>query len=470
MQAPRNLEAEQSLLGAIIYDASLLDDLNLIRASHFFDPVHGRLFEAVKTRHQANELVDAITLATAFESDEGLKQIGGVNYLANLLNEACDGHAVADYAKIVTDMAARRAIIAACQDGVAKASNVALSDASEASRIAAEIEGALQRIEDVSAAGAGVLASRIAGNMTSLLQSKVDGKEWDLLTFGLPEIDQMLGPVGKNDVIILGGRTSMGKSAVAQQMAQMIAQQGKGVAFFAMEMSEEQMAARLLSAYATKQVAYSDIAKGNISRYDMPAIRDAEAKISTLPIIFDHRGGLRPSEVIAACRKFKRSMAAQGVELSLLVLDHIGLMASDEATSNDYARMSSVARKLKEIAKAVGCAVLACTQINREGEKRDGNRPTRADLRDSGHIEEIADAIILTYRPAYYTLRNPPREDADLSDHEKYRAKLEREKNRLELIFDKVRMGSTGSVDVWFDPATTRVRSNRLHVVNGGKA
>jgi replicative DNA helicase len=201
----------------------------------------------------------------------------------------------------------------------------------------------------------------------------------------------------------------------------------------------------------------------------MQALREAERKVSALPIIFDHRGGLRPSEVIAACRKFKRSMQAQGVELSLVVLDHIGLMASDEATSNDYARMSSVARKLKEIAKALGCAVLACTQINREGEKRDGNRPTRADLRDSGHIEEIADAIILTYRPAYYTQRNPPRDDAELEEHEKWRGKLEREKNRLELIFDKVRMGSTGCVDVWFDPATTRVLSGRSHAVSGGR-
>jgi replicative DNA helicase len=470
MQAPRNLEAEQSLLGAIIYDASLLDDLTLIRSSHFFDPVHGRLFEAVKTRHQANELVDAITLATAFDSDDGLKQIGGVNYLATLLNEACDGHAVADYARIVTDMAARRAIIAACQTGVERASNVSLSDGSEASRIASDIEGALQRIEDVSAAGAGVLAGRIAGNLASRLQDKVDGKEWDLLTFGLPEIDQMLGPVGKNDVIILGGRTSMGKSAVAQQMAQMIAEQGRGVAFFAMEMSEEQMAARLLASYSTAPVAYSDIARGKVDKWSMGAIHEATRRVEALPIVFDHRGGLRPSEVIAACRKFKRSMAAQGVELGLVVIDHIGLMASDEPSSNDYARMSSVARKLKEIAKAVGCAVLACTQINREGEKRDGNRPTRADLRDSGHIEEIADAIILTYRPAYYTQRNPPREEADLEDHEKWRAKLEREKHRLELIFDKVRMGSTGCVDVWFDPATTRVRSSKLHVVNGGKA
>jgi replicative DNA helicase len=459
MQLPRNLEAEQALLGSIIDTPSLIDDLATLRPSHFYDPVHGRLFEAVKAKQMQQERVDAIMLATAFEADEGLKQIGGPAYLATLLNEACDPDAARDYARIVSDMAARRAIINVCQAGVQKAGTVNLDDGVEASKIAAEVEGALQRIEDASAVGAGVYAGRVAGNLAAKLQGKLNGDDWDLLNFGIAEIDDKLGPIGNNDVIVLGGRTSMGKSAVAQQMAQCIAEQGRGVAFFAMEMSEEQMAARLISSYSSRNLAYTDIIRGNIKPYDMQAIKDASDKISALPIVFDHRGGLRPSEIIAACRKFRRAMQANGVELGLIVLDHIGLMASDEPTQNDYARMSSVARKLKEIAKAIGCAVLACTQINREGEKREGSKPTRADLRDSGHIEEIADAIILTYRPAYYLARNKPGDDKEQDEHDTWSLKMEQQKNRLDLIFDKVRMGETGTVEVWFDPATTRMKS-----------
>ena len=459
MQMPRNLEAEQALLGSIIDTPSLLDDLSTLRASHFYDPVHARLFEAVKAKHQKQERIDAVILATAFQADEGLKQIGGVAYLGTLLNDACHPDVAPHYAGIVSDFAARRAIIAACQAGMERASNIALADGIEAPRIASEVEGALQRIEDASAIGAGVYAGKVADNLTARLKDKLAGNEWDLLSFGIPEIDDKLGPIGNNDVIILGGRTSMGKSAVAQQLAQRIAEQGRGVAFFAMEMSEEQMAARLISSYVKRNLAYTDIIRGNVKPYDLPAIVEATEHIATLPIVFDHRGGLRPSEVIAACRKFKRTLKVNGVDLGLIVLDHIGLMSSDEPTQNDYARMSSVARKLKEIAKAVGCAVLACTQINREGEKRDGNKPTRADLRDSGHIEEIADAIILTYRPAYYLARNKPGDDKDEAEHNAWNLKLEREKNKLDLIFDKVRMGETGTVDVWFDPATTRLRS-----------
>lgn len=461
MQQPRNLEAEQTLLGALLDEPSVLDDLSHLRGHHFYDPVHGRLFDAVKVRHTNGDRIDDKVLLQAFESDEGLKSLGGAGYLAMLINEACHSHTASEYAKIITDMAARRAIMAACQSGMERAASIGLTDGLEAPRIASEIESTLQKIEDMSAVGAGVYAGRAASNLTAKIKSKLDGHEWDLLTFGIAEIDDMLGPIGQNDVIILGGRTSMGKSAVAQQLAQCIAEQGRGVAFFAMEMSEEQMAARMLSSYASKNIAYSDIVKGNVKAFELEAIEHARSRVEALPIVLDHRGGLRPSEVISACRKFKRTMEAQGVELGLIVLDHIGLMSSDEPASNDYARMSSVARKLKEIAKAVGCAVLACTQINREGEKRDGNRPTRADLRDSGHIEEIADAIILTYRPVYYTQRTPPRDDADFDEVERWQGRLERDKHKLELIFDKVRMGSTGCVDVWFDPATTRVRSNR---------
>jgi replicative DNA helicase len=459
VQAPRNLEAEQALLGAVIDTPSLIDDLPTLRPSHFYDPVHGRLFDAVKTKQQKLERVDAVILATAFEADEALKQIGGPSYLASLLNDACHPDTAQDYAKVVSDMAARRAIISACQSGIERAGNVSLQDGQEAPRIAAEVEGALQRIEDASAIGAGVYAGKIANNLTARLQSKVDGEDWDLLTFGIKEIDDKLGPIGNNDVIVLGGRTSMGKSAVAQQLAQCIGEQGRGVCFFAMEMSEEQMSARLISSYCSRPLAYTDIIRGNIKKYDMPAILDASEKIGALPIVFDHRGGLRPSEIIAACRKYRRTFKANGIELGLIVLDHIGLMASDEPTQNDYARMSSVARKLKEIAKAVGCAVLACTQINREGEKREGNKPTRADLRDSGHIEEIADAIILCYRPAYYLARSKPGDDKEQAEHDSWHLRLERDKNKLDLIFDKVRMGETGNVEVWFDPATTRMRS-----------
>ena len=462
---PRSLGVEQALLGSIIDTPSLLDDLLTLRSSHFFDPVHGRLFEAVKAKHQKQERVDAVVLATAFQADDGLKQIGGAAYLGTLLNDACHPDVAIEYARIISDHAARRAIITACQAGIERAGNIALADGIEAPRIASEVEGALQRIEDASAIGAGIYAGRVAANLVGRLQSKMNGEDWDLLNFGIPEIDDKLGPIGNNDVIVLGGRTSMGKSAVAQQLAQCIAEKGRGVVFFAMEMSEEQMASRLLSAYCARGLAYTDIIRGKVKPYDMPAIEAASDTIASLPIVFDYRGGLRPSEVIAACRKFRRSFKANGVELGLIVLDHIGLMSSDEPTQNDYARMSSVARKLKEIAKAVGCAVMACTQINREGEKRDGNKPTRADLRDSGHIEEIADAIILTYRPAYYLLRNRPSDEEDMSVHDAWSRRCEREKHRLELIFDKVRMGETGSVDVWFDPATTRMKSRSNGVV-----
>jgi replicative DNA helicase len=470
-QPPRNLDAEQTVLGAIIADSIGLEEVPLLRGTHFFDPVHGRLFDAIKTRQGACQPFDSVTLMTAFGDDEGLKQIGGAGYLATLLNCACDPVAIPDYAKIITDLAGRRAIMAACQSGIERAANVGLTDGQEAPRIAAEVETALQRIEDASAVGVGTFVGASARTFLDKLVAAQNGDVQPMSSFGMPDIDDVIGPLGTDDVIILGGRTSMGKSAVSMQLAMMLAEQGQGVSYFALEMNEAQMQARLQSAYARHkygELAYMDIyaAYGGMRKLQpsaIEALQEAKIKIASLPIIMDYRGGISPSEVTAAVRKHKRNLEAQGVKLGAVFIDHIGEMKPDERAGSEYEKASSIARALKPMAKAFGAPIVACVQINREAEKTDKKKPSRSMLRDSGRIEEVADTILLVYRESYYLERDRP-DEADTEKYEAWINRLAATKNKLEIIVDKARMGRPGLIDVWFNPATTEIKSKQPHL------
>jgi len=463
---PSNLDAEQAVLGAILDQPEVIDEIGGLRSTHFYDPVHGRLFEALKKRQLNGLSCDAVTVAQAFQGDEGLVSLGGVAYLATLLNAAPSMSVVSQYAAIVTDMAARRAIITACDAGKVKAETIGLSDGCEAPRIASEIEAELQAIEDADAVGSGSFAGSMVRGFVSRLVGSHNGQTPPMLTFGMVDIDEALGPIGSEDVIILGGRTSMGKSAVAQQLGCMIAEQGAGVMFFALEMSDDQMSARLVSSYQRHKygnIAYKDVYSAygglkKLSNTEIEAIEDAQGVVEALPLIVDTRGGLRPSQVMAAARKARRNFEVKGVKLGLIVIDHIGEMQADGMARSDYERASAIASSLKVMAKALQVPILACVQINREAEKTDNKRPNRSMLRDSGRIEEIADSILLCYRPSYYLERDKP----NLNDTEKlmeWKEKLDATRNDLSLIVDKARMGKPGVIDLWFDPATTRIRS-----------
>jgi replicative DNA helicase len=255
----------------------------------------------------------------------------------------------------------------------------------------------------------------------------------------------------------------MGKSAVAQQMAMLVAMQGKGVGFFALELSQDQMAARMLSALAKPEygmLPYSKIYRvraglDKIDPSDVMALRAASKKLQSLPMFIDTRGGLRPSEVMAACRRIKRNFEKRGAPLSLIVIDHIGEMSPDNHCTSDYERASSIARWLKQATKALQVPILACVQINREAEKTNDKKPNRSMLRDSGRIEEIADSILLVHREAFYVERNKP----SLTDPAfvEWQCDYERVKNKLTMICDKARMGRPGVAELWFCPGTTKL-------------
>ncbi len=456
----RNLEAEMAVVGCALSFPEVLDDLSCLQPHHLSEPPLARLLAGMMDRRSKALPCDAVAMASAIASDPAWQELGGPAFVGKVMHEGCDPAAIPDYAALLIDLAQRREIARICTEGATLAATVRMGDGLEAGTIACQIESQLGNVLDARTQGLGVYAGRAAGDVLGALRDRVEGRGEPLRTFGLPELDERLGPLGRHDVIILGGRTSMGKSAVAQQLACMIAEQGEGVCFFAFEMSADQMGARMLSAYADQRIPYTLIARQAVDRHHIPVLERARDRAQALPMVLDHSGAKKPSQVIAMCRRARRAFEAKGVKLGLIVLDHIGLMDSDEPASNDYARMSSVARSLKKIAKALDCPVLACTQINRAGESRENNRPTRSDLRDSGHIEEIADAIILCYREVYYLERNPPKPE-DMDKFEEWEAKVKAKAHDLELIFDKVRMGSTGIASLWFDPATTALKSRR---------
>ena len=455
-----SLEAEQAILGALLEDNGALDLVPGLRPAMFYDPTHAVLFGWMVGQIRDGKPADPVTTAAAHSSM--LAQLGGPQYVGTLMIQAGSTEGLPEYAKLVAEYAIRRKLVEACQTAEKAASD---DPSRDSAMIAAELESALHQLQEVSAAGAGSPAATAAAGMLQRVRDSMAGQGERMLTFGMPEIDGAVGPIGCEDVIVLGGRTSMGKSAVAQQLAMMVAEQGHGVAFFALEMSRDQMGARLLSALARPNLgalSYSKIYKvgaglEKLHPNDVQALEVAAKQLEALPMHIDTRGGLRPSDVMAACRRIKRNFARQGAPLGLIVIDHIGEMVPDERCNSDYERASSIARWLKQATKALQVPILACVQINRDAEKTASKKPTRAMLRDSGRIEEIADSILLVHREAYYHERDKPSKLDP--EYLAWSDKLEAIRYNLDLICDKARMGRPQSVELWFDPSTTIIRS-----------
>lgn len=458
-----DLDAEQVVLGTALQSPHVLSDIALPSAA-FSDPVHQALWATLVDMSAANKPIEPPLVLSACPAKDGLTAVGGAAYLADLLYQSTLDTALPEYVAIVMDLAMRRKGVELCRAAEASLGDVGVSDTGTA---LSELESGLERLQDATAVGAGQFAGKAAATLLEGLRAQEAGEAEPMLSFGWKSLDEALGPIGKEDVIVLAGRTSMGKSAIAQQMACAVAEQGKGVGFFALEMSDDQMAARLLSAYARShygEVTYRDIYRAYGGLYRMrnehvACLHEARQRIDQLPLALDTRGGLKPSQVMAAARKQKRNLERRGQTLDLLVIDHIGEMTPDERCTSEYERASSIARWLKQAAKALQVPVLACVQINREAEKTNDKKPTRAMLRDSGRIEEIADSIVLIHRPGYYTERSRPAiTDPSYPD---WKAKSDAQKHDLKIIVDKARMGKTGEIDMWFDPATTRLQEAR---------
>lgn len=462
---PHNIEAEQQLLGAILTNNDIFDRIaSVIRAEHFFDPVHQRIFEIAAARIQKNALASPVTLKAFLEEDAGLKELGGPAYLVRLAGAAISAFAARDYAQMIYDLAVRRELIGLGRDIAAKAARVDV--ASEPKEQIVEAEQKLYRLGEQGQAERGfqsfLKAVTDAVNVANAAYQRDGGLAG--ISTGLADLDKKLGGLHPSDLLILAGRPSMGKTSLATNIAFNIAKayrsgrlpdgaegaiEGGVVGFFSLEMSAEQLAARILSEAA--EVPSEQIRRGDMTEAEFRRFVEAAKALEACPLYIDDTPALPISQVAARARRLKRTHG-----LDVLMVDYLQLLkGSGGSRDNRVQEVSEITQGLKAIAKELNIPVVALSQLSRSVESRDDKRPQLSDLRESGSIEQDADVVMFVFREEYYREREKPG-DHEMEKMAQWQAIMEQVHGKAEVIIGKQRHGPIGSVELSFEGRFTR--------------
>lgn len=461
---PHNIEAEQQLLGAILTNNDIFDRVSsLVGPEHFHEPVHARIFEIASARISKNALASPVTLKPFLEEDAGLAELGGPAYLARLAGSAISAFAARDYAQMIYDLAIRRELIGLGRDISAKAASVEV--ASEPKDQIVEAEQALYALGEQGKAESGfqsfLKAVTDAVNVANAAYQREGGLAG--ASTGLIDLDKKLGGLHRSDLLILAGRPSMGKTSLATNIAFNIARahkrgmtqdgvegtvDGGVVGFFSLEMSAEQLAARILSEAA--EVPSEQIRKGDMNEGEFRRFVEAAKALESCPLYIDDTAALPISQLAARARRLKRTHG-----LDVLIVDYLQLVRPASAKDSRVNEVSEITQGLKAIAKELDIPVIALSQLSRQVESREDKRPQLSDLRESGSIEQDADVVMFVFREEYYKEREKPG-DHELEKMAQWQDEMERLHGRAEVIIGKQRHGPIGTIELSFEGRFTR--------------
>jgi replicative DNA helicase len=466
---PANMQAEQALLGALLSNNRAYERVSeFLQPDHFVDPVHGRIYQAIARRVDGGQLADAITLKAEFEHSDALHEVGGIAYLGQLLAAMVGIINAGEYGRTIYDAWMRRQLIELGETMVNNAFGAEPElDGSK------QVEVAEQTLFDLTKEGAtgGFISferALTAATHGAELAFKRTGHVSGLST-GLRDLDTKTGGMHPSDLLILAGRPGMGKTALATKIAfgaarsimRDAAAQGsepkKQVAIFSLEMSAEQLATRLLSEEA--RVSSDRIRRGDIGQREFDRFVQVSRDIQALPLQIDDTAALTLSAMRSRCRRLERTKG-----LALIVVDYLQLMRPSVGTrpENRVLEISQITQGLKAIAKDLAVPVLALSQLSRAVESREDKRPQLSDLRESGTIEQDADAVMFIYRDEYYLQQKTPKkmnfpDEGKFQDAlDKWQRDMEAVHNKAELIIEKQRHGPTGKIDLFFEAEFTR--------------
>ncbi len=461
---PHNIEAEQQLLGAILTNNDIYDRIaSLVKAEHFFDPVHARIFEVSIARIQKNALASPVTLKAYLEEDEGLKELGGPAYLARLAGSAISAFAARDYAQMIYELAVRRELMQLGREITDRARSVEVdSDPKD------QITEAEQRLYTLAEQGTvekgfvSFLKATTDAVMTAHAAYQRDGALSGIST-GFADLDKKLGGLHPSDLLILAGRPSMGKTSLATNIAFNIAKayrkgrkpdgsegavNGGVVGFFSLEMSAEQLAARILS--EASEVPSEQIRRGDMTEVEFRRFVEAAKALESCPLYIDDTPALPISQVAARCRRLKRTHG-----LDVVFVDYLQLLRGTGKGDNRVQEIAEISMGLKALAKELSLPVVALSQLSRQVENRDDKRPQLSDLRESGSIEQDADVVMFVFREEYYKEREKPG-DHDLEGMAKWQEVMEQVHGKAEVIIGKQRHGPIGTIELSFEGRFTR--------------
>ncbi|PXA85294.1 replicative DNA helicase, partial [Nostoc sp. 3335mG] len=472
---PQNIEAEAALLGALMIDNRLCEDVQIkLREEHFFEPLHGRIYTQILRIVDRNMIANPVTLRPLFEGDEAMKELGGPAYLAQLTGSGAALIGARDFATQIYDLALLRALV-----GVGRGMVESAMDTSDEVDPKTQIEQAEVALYKVAEEGGE------QGSTKSFLQAATEavknaeralnsGGHVSGITTGLDSLNAKMGGLHRSDLIILAGRPGMGKTSLATNIAFNAAQRlmrekddgiaenkrlGAGCAFFSLEMSADQLATRILA--ESSGISGESLRMGKISQNDFRNLARAAAELEQLPLYIDDTPGLTIAALRTRARRLKRQ---RGIDL--IIVDYLQLLSGGGkgGDANRVQEISEISRGLKQLAKELSVPVIALSQLSRQVEARENKRPILSDLRESGSIEQDADLVLFVYREEYYVNFQKPKEAslehgdsaADVAAFEDWQGKMARVYGIAEVVVAKSRHGSTGTIPVKFDAKITR--------------
>ena len=454
---PSNLEAEQALLGSILVNNDIIDEVsNTINPTSFYDPAHTKIYEVIETLNNKGMIANPITLKNFFEKDNMLDEVGGTEYLVKLTRFSGSTKQAIDYAKIIHEMYLRRELVLISDN---LSSETLDTKEQTAEKIIENTEKSLFDLAERGSFSQSFLKFNKALDQTieTATQAMKNDKGIVGVPTGLTALDEKLGGLHKSDLVILAGRPGMGKTALATNIAYhaaqniMSRQEKSSIAFFSLEMSSEQLSTRILSEQA--RIKSDDIRKGKVTEEEINRYIETSRNIYNLPLFIDETPAITIATLCNRARRIKRLFG-----VSLIVVDYIQLMRAPSLSRSDnrVQEISEITQGLKALAKELKVPVLALSQLSRAVEQRDEKKPQLSDLRESGSIEQDADVVMFVYREAYYLENKQPKLGS--IEHAEWQTKMNDVNGLADIILGKQRHGPTGVVKVGFEGIYTKFK------------
>ncbi len=453
-QLPNNIEAEQSVIGSILFYNEIFDEIStIINSKNFYDPMHQKIFSAIEKLIYSGMLANPITLKNHFENDKDKLNIP--EYLVKITKFSTSNRQAIEYSKIIYDLFVKRELIKISENIIDTA---ILNDIDQnGQNIIENSEKALFDLAEKGSVGSSIIKFDTALKMTIDMASNAYKNDEGIVGVptGLRDLDDKLGGLHKSDLVIIAGRPSMGKTALATNIAfnaaKKIQNDGKKstIAFFSLEMSSEQLSTRILAEQS--RIKSNDIRRGRISEEQFDKFIETSKNISELPLYIDETPAISIAALSNRARRIKRLYG-----LDMVIVDYIQLMTAAQKKDGRVQEISEITQGLKALAKELSIPVLALSQLSRAVEQRDNNKPQLADLRESGSIEQDADVVMFVYREAYYLERKEPRPAT--VEYAEWQAKMSEVSNVAEIIVGKQRHGPTGNVFLEFEAMFTKFK------------
>ena len=459
-ELPNNIEAEQAVIGSILVSNDIFDEISTIISSiNFYDPMHQKIFEAIESLIYKGMLANPITLKNYFEDEKD--DLNVPEYLVKITKFSTSVRQAVEYSKIIYDMFVRRELIKISEQTIDSAK---LNDLdTNGQTIIENSERLLFDLAEKGSFNSSLIKFDDAMKQTIEMASAAYKNEEGIVGVptGLRDLDDKLGGLHQSDLIIIAGRPSMGKTSLATNIAfnaaQKLQDSGKksSIAFFSLEMSSEQLSTRIISEQA--RISSNDIRRGRISDDQFDKFLETSKNISELPLYIDETPAITIAALSNRARRIKRLFG-----LDMIIVDYIQLMRG--TTFNKDGRVqeiSQITQGLKAIAKELSVPVVALSQLSRQVEQRDDNKPLLSDLRESGSIEQDADVVMFVYREAYYLSRKEPR--AATVEHAEWQAKMNEVAHLAQLIIGKQRHGPIGNITLEFEERFTKFKDTQTN-------